>query len=81
MFDIPASGTPEQISWTSLNSDDAWLVLDRNGNGFIDDGRELFGSSTPQHFIFQGESKNGFRALAVFDESQHGGNGDGQDRR
>ncbi len=77
-FDIAGNGVAQQISWTSANSDDAWLALDRNGNGTIDDGRELFGSSSLQPYLAEGESKNGFRALALFDRSEYGGNSDGQ---
>lgn len=78
IFDIPGDGMSEQISWTAADSDDAWLALDRNGNGLVDSGKELFGSSTQQHLVAHGESKNGFRALAVFDEPEHGGNSDGR---
>ena len=75
VFDIDAVGSPYRISWTAWDTDDAFLVLDRNGNGFIDDGSELFGSATPQP---QASDPNGFLALAVYDSPEHGGNLDGK---
>lgn len=78
MFDIANEGSPRKISWTSAGSDDAWLALDRNGNGTIDKGRELFGSWSPQPRLQPGEFKNGFRSLAVFDRPNRGGNDDGR---
>ena len=82
LFDIVNNGSPKQVSWTAADTDDAWLALDRNGNGTIDSGGELFGSSSPQPFLQTGETKNGFRSLAVFDRVDRGGNNDGKiDRR
>lgn len=76
-FDIFGSGSPIQTAWTAVHSDDAWLVLDRNNNGLIDSGDELFGSAAPQPQPPRGELRNGFFALAEYDKPANGGNGDG----
>ncbi len=69
-FDMNAVGHPQQIGWTAPEADVAFLALDLNGNGRIDDGTELFGNATALRG--GGRASNGFTALAQYDL-----NGDG----
>jgi hypothetical protein len=70
LFDIDATGTSRSIGWTAQGADEAFLWLDRNGNGRVDDGSELFGTATK---LLNGvTAKNGFIPLAEFDDDGDG---------
>ena len=62
LFDIDGDGVMDQTAF--VTGPDVFLAMDRNGNGQIDDGQELFGD---QH-----GAANGFEELAKFDEDQNG---------
>jgi len=67
-FDLGATGTAAQVGW--VGTGDALLAMDRNGDGLINDGRELFGSATQ---TADGErAGHGYAAMALEDS-----NGDG----
>lgn len=73
LFDIDADQRPDRIAWTSAQGSDSFLVWDRNHNGRIDDGSELFGNNTR---LLNGETApNGFNVL--FELELVFGNGNG----
>jgi hypothetical protein len=74
LFDIDGDGHLERVAWTRPGGPELFLALDRDGNGTIDSGRELFGDGSPQ---VPSAEPNGFRALALFDEPHNGGDGNG----
>ncbi len=59
-FDIDGDGELDEIS--QLGAGSGYLALDKNGDGIINDGNELFGTS----------SGNGFADLAKYDEDGNG---------
>lgn len=59
-FDIDCDGIKDTISM--LEGGSGYLSLDKNGDGKINDGSELFGTS----------SGDGFRDLAIYDEDGNG---------
>lgn len=68
LFDHDGDGLKNATGW--IKSDDGLLVLDRNGNGLIDNGSELFGDNTTK--ADGTKAKNGFDALTDFDSNQDG---------
>ncbi len=60
MFDLDMDGTEEEISMPTGGS--AFLALDKNGDGMINDGSELFGT----------QSGDGFKDLAEYDSDGNG---------
>ncbi len=59
-FDIDGDGVLDEIS--QLGAGSGYLALDKNGDGKINDGNELFGTA----------SGNGFKDLAQYDEDGNG---------
>ena len=74
-FDVNADGFPDRVQWVRPGGDEAFLTLDRNRNGVVDDGSELFGVGTP--LLAGGTAPNGFVGLAQYDQPLLGGNDDG----
>ena len=72
-FDLDADGRPEMVAWTRRDSDDEFLAMDRNGNGLIDDGSELFGDHTPAYPSGPVvTTANGFEALKFLESPSYG---------
>ncbi len=69
-FDLDADGAPDVVTWTAPASGLAFLARDRNQNGRIDDGGELFGNHT--RLIAGMEAANGFDALSELDLNHDG---------
>ena len=60
-FDHDSNDFKEATGW--ISNDDAFLTYDKNGNGIIDDGSEMFGETS---------AVNGFEALKKFDDNKDG---------
>ncbi len=70
LFDINADGVKDSVGWTRSGDLDGFLAIDRNGNGVIDNGSELFGTATR---LRNGRlARNGFEALADLDDNHDG---------
>ena len=57
VFDIFGDGNPVQVAWTA-DDQSGFLAIDRDGDGMITSGKELFGNHTLPN------SDNGFYAIA-----------------
>jgi hypothetical protein len=69
LWDTNGLGHKNWVGWP-LSPDDVWLALDRNGNGRIDSGLELFGNT--RTLSGGGAAANGYEALRDFDLNADG---------
>ncbi|HBZ8587261.1 TPA: calcium-binding protein, partial [Salmonella enterica subsp. enterica] len=67
-FDHDGNKFAESTGWVS--PDDGLLVFDRDGNGQIDNGSELFGNNTAQ--ADGTNASNGYNALKEYDDNNDG---------
>ncbi|MBP9714083.1 MAG: calcium-binding protein, partial [Sterolibacterium sp.] len=67
-FDHAGTGVKTATGW--VKSDDGFLTMDRNSDGLISSGRELFGDATPLNA--GGTAMDGFAALAQEDSNSDG---------
>lgn len=67
LFDYDGDGVKTGTGW--IKGDDGFLVLDRNGNGVIDNGGELFGDQTLVNGV---KATDGFAALSAQDSNHNG---------
>jgi hypothetical protein len=74
-FDMQGNGVYLKVSWPQHGSGNAWLALDRDGDGMIKDGTELFGNFTPHSDggVPNHPNPNGFLALDWYDQPAQGG--------
>jgi hypothetical protein len=79
-FDMKGDNTYERISWPVAGSGNAWLVYDRDNDGIIKNGQELFGNFTPHSDGGRPDvaaaDRNGFLALSWWDQLEQGGQND-----
>ena len=78
-FDVRGDGVLQKVSWPLPGSRNAWLVYDRDGDGVIKDGTELFGNFTPHADggVPNHPSPSGFLALQWYDHpGPQGGHSD-----
>lgn len=75
-FDFDGDGEPGHYGWTSGGTRDSLLCYDRDGNGRIEGGHELFGNLTP---LSDGTpAPSGYHVLAELDLASQGGDEDGR---
>jgi hypothetical protein len=72
-FNLCGCGTIQQTSWTRAGDHVAWLGRDLNGDGLINNGKELFGDASEQGPpLYDDEPANGYRALRLLDNNSDG---------
>ena len=72
-FDLDNNGFKEATSW--IDNNDAFIAIDKNNNGTIDNGSELFGNKSISNNAYaytNPNAKNGFESLKEFDSNNDG---------
>ena len=69
-FDLDNNGFKEATSW--IDNNDAFIAIDKNNNGTIDNGSELFGNKSISNNAYaytNPNAKNGFESLKELDSN------------